>query len=263
MDKNLFLKNGWVHFPSDPVLAEWVDYTLPHAQRLVASPENRQWLRCGGTWFAGVNLLNNDADGKVDHGPPLAGEIIEFIRKDLGFAQISWDCGQISVCYPGYPKPMESESEAAFNYRLKRDAAHVDGLLPEGPDRRRHLREHHAFILGIPLTDASYDASPLVVWEGSHEIIRSAFKTAFTNLPAQSWEDIDVTDLYQKARRQIFDTYKRVKVFAKPGECYLIHRLALHGISPWAENATAGINGRMICYFRPDVSGPAGWLNNP
>jgi len=42
-----------------------------------------------------------------------------------------------------------------------------------------------------------------------------------------------------------------------------VHRLALHGIAPWAEGATAGPDGRMIAYFRPEAGGPAGWLGAP
>jgi hypothetical protein len=35
----------------------------------------------------------------------------------------------------------------------------------------------------------------------------------------------------------------------------LIHRLALHGVAPWAEGAEAGPEGRMIAYFRPEFEG--------
>ena len=53
----------------------------------------------------------------------------------------------LSVTYPGYPV-QEHESDApAFGYRLKRDAAHIDGLIRDGPDIRRFAREYHAFIL--------------------------------------------------------------------------------------------------------------------
>ena len=31
----------------------------------------------------------------------------------------------------------------------------------------------------------------------------------------------------------------------------MIHRLALHGIAPWEEDAGADAEGRMIAYFRP------------
>jgi hypothetical protein len=40
-------------------------------------------------------------------------------------------------------------------------------------------------------------------------------------------------------------------VLAEPGECYVLHRLALHGIAPWGEGAVAPTAGRMVAYFRP------------
>ena len=36
------------------------------------------------------------------------------------------------------------------------------------------------------------------------------------------------------------------RLWAKPGEAYLAHRLSLHGIAPWGESATASSGGRMI-----------------
>ena len=101
---------------------------------------------------------------------------MQYILESFGRQQL--DKAQISVVYPGYPCAMEGESAAAFNYRQRRDAAHVDGLLPEGPERRRHLREPHGFVLGLPLTQSSETASPMVVWEGSHKIMREAFQKA-------------------------------------------------------------------------------------
>ena len=52
-------------------------------------------------------------------------------------------------------------------------------------------------------------------------------------------------------RRRIFAECPRVAVIARPGEAYAIHRLALHGVAPWQEEAPAGPDGRMIAYFRP------------
>ena len=79
----------------------------------------------------------------------------------------------------GYPKPRKGESESAFRYRLNRDAAHVDGLLPVGAHRQRMLKEPHAYVLGLPLNESAAGASPLVVWEGSHVIMAEVFLTAF------------------------------------------------------------------------------------
>jgi len=40
--------------------------------------------------------------------------------------------------------------------------------------------------------------------------------------------------------------------------------MTLHGVAPWSQNASAGPDGRMIAYFRPEMSGgvPA-WLSAP
>jgi hypothetical protein len=79
---------------------------------------------------------------------------------------------QLSVIRPGYPQPSPEETPAAFAYRRDRDAAHLDGLLPIGPEKRRMVKEPHGWILGLPLNETT--ASPLTIWEGSHEVIRAA-----------------------------------------------------------------------------------------
>ena len=146
---------------------------------------------------------------------------------------------QVSVIYPGYPRPRRGESEAAFRYRLNRDAAHVDGLLGVGDAKRRMLKERHAYILGLPLTACSAEASPLTVWEGSHNVMRAAFEAALRGVPEPEWENVDLTELYQQTRREVFETCPRVLVPAQPGEAYLVHRLALHGVAPWGAGAEA------------------------
>jgi len=44
---------------------------------------------------------------------------------------------------------------------------------------------------------------------------------------------------------------------AAPGQAYLLHRLALHGVAPWADGAEASADGRMVAYFRPILPGGA------
>lgn len=258
-----FFERGWCRFPYDPGLMQWVAAAVPAARAAVLDPENAAWLRCGGTWFAGVNALPNDAAGALDGGPPLSGSAVHFAGELFGGAPIAWDRGQISVCYPGYPQPMESESDSAFRYRRDRDAAHVDGIHAIGPQRHRYLRECHAFVLGIPLVDASPDASPLVVWEASHEVMRTHFRTRLASTPADGWNAVDITGAYHAARRAAFATCKRIEIAARPGEAYLIHRLALHGVAPWATSASAGPDGRMIAYFRPEFRDGQDWLAAP
>ena len=258
-----FFEKGWCRFDSDPALLAWIEATLPAARATVADPANAQWLRYQGTWFAGVNALPNDTAGAVTGGPPLSGTAVEFIHRELGISTIHWDRAQVSVCYPGYPKPMEGETEGQHRFRRDRDAAHVDGLLGLGQPKRRFLQEPHQFILGLPMVEASTDASPFVIWEGSHEIMRSAFAGAFEGIPPERWRDVDLTDIYVAARKQCFETCNRVEIDARPGEAYIAHRLSLHGVAPWARGASAGRDGRMICYFRPAMSDMAEWLKQP
>jgi len=263
MNKSLFFEKGWCCFKYDKMLMRWIKRVLPCARETVTVEQNAKWLRCGGTWFAGVSVLPNAADGSVCASGAIQGEVVDFILNTLGLDGFDWDRAQVSVCYPGYPQSMPGESAAAFAYRRDRDAAHVDGLLPEGPDRRRHLRELHGFIVGIPMVEFDPDASPFVVWEGSHQIIRDTFTEVFQDMSADQWGEMDITGVYHQARRKIFESCKRIEIYATPGQAYLVHRFALHGIARWQSGARATPDGRMICYFRPETGGPEGWLFNP
>ena len=155
-----FHDKGWCRFDYDERIVDWIQHALPHARTAVSAQENAQWLRCGGSWFAGVNVLPNAPTGEIGNSGPLLGSPIEFIYELLGSSEFAWDNAQISVCYPGYPQPMPEETPSAFRYRRDRDAAHVDGLLPESPQRRRHLREYHGFILGLPMVEFDVGATP-------------------------------------------------------------------------------------------------------
>ncbi|MGB3313168.1 MAG: hypothetical protein WBB85_02055, partial [Albidovulum sp.] len=118
---------GWVRFGHDPGVAAWAKAALPVArQALQNSPEP---LRCGGTWDVGLDLLPNDAEGRIN-GVPLGGAAITAITRLFGALPLHR--GQLSAVYPGYPAASDDESLAAFNFRLTRDAAHIDGLLPVG-----------------------------------------------------------------------------------------------------------------------------------
>lgn len=253
-----FDRDGWTLFGADPAVAQWAACALGPARLAVADPALAHWHTCQGTWFVGVDALANAPDGSVNGSGngsgPLTGRAVAALRARMGPLP-PLHRAQISVMYPGYPKPRAGESAAAFRYRRNRDAAHVDGVLAEGPDRRRFVREPHAFILGLPLTHADPDAAPLVVWSGSHRIMARAFQAAFAGHPPADWADLDVTDIYQSARREVFETCTRVPVPARPGEALLLHRLTLHGVAPWAETARAGPDGRMIAYFRPELTG--------
>jgi hypothetical protein len=113
----------------------------------------------------------------------------------------------------------------------------------------------------VPMVEYSATAAPFVVWEGSHHRVREFFVERFAHLPCDEWAGLDVTEDYQALRRTIFDTCNRVEVAANPGESYVVHRFALHGMAPWADNAIAQHDMRIICYFRPDVLEPENWLH--
>jgi hypothetical protein len=123
------------------------------------------------------------------------------------------------------------------------------------------VKEPHAWILGIPLTDTT--ASPLTVWEGSHECIRRTLLRALEPFPTETWAEIDITDAYQAARREVFATCRRTLLPAGPGEATLLHRLTLHGVAPWKPDDIAPPEGRMIAYLRPQLVSVTDWLSNP
>ena len=254
---------GWCSFERDSNVNTWIEYALDFARCSVSDPSNAIWMRHGHTWFVGVNALKNDHTGAVSNGPPLNGTAVEFINRYLRLGDFEWDRAQVSVCYPGYPRRSEDEAEAAHRYRIQRDAAHIDGLLRDGKEKRRFLKEYHGFILGIPMVEFSGDASPFVVWEKSHEIVRQRFRQILEQKPVEDWSSLDVTEEYHALRRRIFAECERTEIALHPGEVFLVHRLALHGMAPWGDGARAGADGRMICYFRPELSDPKMWLDAP
>jgi hypothetical protein len=245
---------GWARL-SHPDIAAWAAAAQGPATVGIAGQD---W-RCGGTWCVGLDALPNTADGSVA-GVPLPWDVL---GARLGIAPMPLHRAQVSVVRQGYPQPSADETSAAFGYRLNRDAAHLDGLLPVGPDRRRMVKEPHTWILGLPLNACTGDAAPLVVWEGSHAVMRAALLPVLSRHAPGDWGNVDITDAYTAARRTVFDTCRRVELPGIPGEAVLLHRLILHGVAPWAKGAQAPEPGRMIAYFRPVMASVADWLLAP
>lgn len=245
---------GWTLLPWNAATAAWAAAAAEAAAGVLADPAMQaRWLRHGGTWFAGVDALPNAPDGSIG-GVALNGPW----REPLGWDG-AWHQAQLSVVYPGYPRRDPDEGEAAHRFRRDRDGAHLDGLLPEGPERRRHLREPHAFILGLPLTEVTEGTAPFVVWEGSHRVIGRAFAAALGGVDPADCGEIDLTEVYQAARREVFATCPRVVVTARPGEAILCHRRAIHGTAPWTGPAA---EGRIVAWFRPLLPQAADWLGD-
>ena len=253
--------DGWAVFAADAAMTEWAAACAPVARRMLDDPALAQWYRCDGTWFAGVNALENDARGAVPgQVPPLSGAAVRFAREALGAGDVAWDRAQVSVVFPGYPRHGAEDTEGSYRYRRNRYAAHVDGLERSMPDRRRTLSETHSFLLGIPLGEASEDEGAFVIWRGSHEIMRAGFTEALAGHDPADWFGVDVTDAYVAARKRCFETCEPVRIAPGPGAAYVMHPLALHGVAPWESAASAP---RMVAYFRPDAFGgdPVKWLN--
>ncbi|WP_227269291.1 hypothetical protein [Roseobacter weihaiensis] len=249
-----FLGKGWAVFAPEPAVRDWATHALVGARRALKDPDLARWYQCEETWFVGLDAMQNDACGAVAGSAPLSGAAVDFIAAHCG----GWPAlhkGQLSGVFPGYPRPRAGETEAGFRYRRNRDAAHVDGVLGVGTPKRRFVQEPHAFILGLPLTQAAPDAAPLVVWEGSHLVMQRAFAQAYSGLDAGHLAEVDVTDAYQAARREVFETCTRTQVHGPPGSAYVVHRLALHGVAPWSRTAEAAPEGRLIVYFRPPMPG--------
>ncbi|WP_425039418.1 hypothetical protein [Primorskyibacter sp. S187A] len=245
-----FDAKGYARFPAEPATRAWADAALSAVKPCLTHPDHAaQWV-CGQTWFVGVDVLPNDAKGTVS-GVPLTGKALDAAQALMGPQDLH--AAQVSVTRAGYPKPRVGESEAAYGFRMRRDAAHVDGLLPIGEARRRKLREPHAWILGIALNAADHDASPLVVWDGSHIPLGRALSAALRDVPATQWADFDLTEIYTRTRRDVFETCPRKTLPLKTGEAVLLHRHLLHGVAPWGENAQSDALGRAIAYFRPQL----------
>ena len=242
---------GWRILGPTAAIKAWAEAALPVAKTALAASSDP--LRCGGTWAVGLDLLPNDAAGRVGG--------VDLPWGDLGLAPEPLHKAQLSTILAGYPQPSTEESASAYAFRLNRDAAHLDGLLPIGPDRHRMVKEPHAWILGLPLN--ATDAAPLVVWQGSHLILQAALREALAPYPPETWGDVDVTQAYTAARRRIFDTCARIELPTRPGSATLLHRLTLHGVAPWAAGSTAPPEGRIIAYFRPLMASVQDWLMQP
>ncbi len=248
-----FALTGFIRFGVDTALLDWLKIAGPAALATRHDPAFAEWLRCEETWFVGVNALANDGQGALNGSGALSGRAVGFIRNNLGFGGGAFDRGQVSICYPGFPKPQDGETAGAFAYRRDRDGAHVDGLHPVGPERRRKVQECQGFLLGLPVTTTNALAAPLVVWQGSHKIMQAMFVSELAGVAPADWHKVDLTQAYHAARRQVFETCARVVVHARPGEAYVLHRFALHGVSQWQTGAVAPETGRAILYFRPEI----------
>ena len=258
-----FAAKGWAKSGQDTKLLAWVESVRMLCRNIHQKPETQHWWRHGKTWFVGVNVLPNDSAGKVPGGVVMSVGVQRWLRQCLQFGHthgFEFEPGQLSVIAPGYPQQDKSEPRAEHNFRRLKDAAHVDGLLPVGANRRRMPQEFHQFILGIPLENTASYAGPTVVWEGSHIIMQEALTKALDGIPFEQWPVTDVTEIYQRTRQQVLSSCKRVEIHVPKGEAYLIHRLAVHGTAPWQVRKEDEGQDRPVVFFRPECQNPKDWL---
>ena len=225
--------DGFCVFDHDPRVARWAQAARNAALECAADPEMRgaDNLRHGATWFVGVDALPNAPDGSIG-GVPLAGPWQGLVPA------LPLHRAQLSIIYRGYPKQDAGESDANHRFRRVRAAAHVDGLLPVGPDKRRFACEFHAYILSLPLGGCT--ESPTVVWRGSQQIMQRALRDAYAGKdPAQ----LDITQVYQDARRAVFASCEQVPLPLIMGQSALLHPFVLHGTQAWNDEADTGKRG--------------------
>ena len=237
-------------FPATEESSRWAKAARSAAQALLSNPTAMagQDLRHGKTWMVGLDALANKPDGTCGN-VPLVGPWRALTPK------LPLHPAQLSVVFPQYPRQDPDQSDANHRFRYNRSAAHVDGLLPEGPEKRRYVREFHAYVLGIALNICG--GSPTVYWKGSHHIMRAALTRA---LSGPQGLDADVTEVYQDARKLVFETCEKVLLKVAFGESFLLHRFALHGTDPWHSNET---NPRITAFFRPEFATAETWLHAP
>ena len=259
MSTAAFENRGWAVFDPEPAVDAWCAAARMRADAVMRDPRRaRENLRHGRTWFVGVDVMGCDPFGTVPGGPKLGGAGVDFAAAQMSDNWSGdWGRGQLSVAYPGYPRRDPQESVANHRFRALRDGAHLDGLLPIGPARRRKFVEPHGVIVGIALDDSRAGRSPLVVWEGSHLRLRAMMRAALRDVPEPQMSDIDLTEVYAATRKACFAECPRVELGVEPGQVIVLHRALLHGIAPWHSPTP---RPRRAVYFRPELPTLTDWL---
>ncbi len=82
---------------------DWVNEVQKPALATAEDPKFSQWHRCQGTWFVGVNVLGNDAAGRVQGGAAFRGAVKYFLDRHLAFGTNGFDAGQVSIIIRATP----------------------------------------------------------------------------------------------------------------------------------------------------------------
>ena len=174
---------GYYVWPWRQDIFQWSQSLLTPARQAMATPEHQHWWHHQNTWFVGVNALPNNPHGQVAKGKAMMSWLQGLLETYCLHAPLNLDKGQISTCHMGYPQQDQDEPNQNYYFRKHFYAAHMDGLIPEGKQRRRYLKEYHSFILGVPLTEHDAQAAPLMVWPNSHQRLQTWLLNEFANIP--------------------------------------------------------------------------------
>ena len=76
-----YYDKGWEQFPFDINLYNWaIKGRQISTEKIHLLKEYKKELRCGGTWFPGVNFLTNDLYGNIGN-IPLPNNLLNFIKR--------------------------------------------------------------------------------------------------------------------------------------------------------------------------------------
>ena len=244
---------------SRPV-SHWAAAARPAAAAAARDPAKAHWLRCGGTWFVGVDALPNDAQGRVGERPAARRCRHGLHPRRTWHFPCRCTARRSRSATPAIRSPRREESEAAFSFRLKRDAAHVDGLLAEGPEQAPHP-EGAARLYPRPDADRAIRRRSTAYRVGglASASMRDMFeKAARRPCAGDLARHRPHRRLSGGAPRRSSPPAGGSRLPSAPGEAVLLHRHLLHGVAPWGEVPTASADGRMIAYFRPEFPKLAG-----
>ena len=244
MDTRSFFERGWVRFPFDPEIATWVGAARAPAVQTLDDPELRRlWLRCGGTWFAGVNALPNTADGALpEHAvPPLGGRAIEFIARHLGLVRIRMGQGAGLDLFSRLSATLRRGKRGRiwFSIAPRRCACRRVAPVRSGPPKNT---QRNPWVHPWPSADRC--TRQRCADGGLRRLATKSCAGRFQNAWRVSRRGTGRrkmwTEAYVSARRQCFERCPRVTIPARLGEVYLVHRLCLHGVAPWPVGAADG-----------------------
>ena len=201
------LQRGWCRFAEDAAVRAWAEAALPAARVAMHDPAQAHWWQCEDTWFVGVDALDNDARGAVAGGPSLCGAPVSVISEMFGVACPRCTRHRFRWCGKGIPSRARARVRRRSAIACAGTRRMWMAFAPKGAARRRRIAEPHMFILGLPLTGCR--AGGLPRWCFGKAVTRSCapvFATALADHKAEDWGQVDITEAYVAARREVFET---------------------------------------------------------